>query len=456
MPTAALREEKKAYAAPSSVQCAAATEGYTAISSNRTLYVFNRDNGGVWQEYSHSETIRQMTFGEDGELYFRDERKNLYKLYADQLEEGSVAEDTQIDCTNVFFGNGALCYADYLNPYTSVFAGADRQFSGFYRDFAFDGDRLYALNDAYELYRLDLTTTQTELIATLPNDSAGLTIAGATAYAAANGTLYGYDLTTGQQVLSEAGAHTALWARGDTVYTLQNGEAYRYTPTDGLEVAGEEFALPHVKAIPTDGLQAAIENGQAAFSVVTTKENSLLVEVDLDQTAPYRGNERRGSITALKLGETGTYSLLAYRKSVDEEYKTYLVASNRLTDANGRTGYTEEGVGYTTNEVTLYRYPHLGYGGKTRVPRGAQITLVGEVKGLECAYYEIRYGNERGFLPKAYVGLEEGIPPTPEKTVVGERETNADGIWRLAYILLGVGAICILVDILILRKPRED
>ena len=38
----------------------------------------------------------------------------------------------------------------------------------------------------------------------------------------------------------------------------------------------------------------------------------------------------------------------------------------------------------------------------------------------------------------------------------GETENDTDRIWRLVYILLGLGVIGILVDVLLLRKPKQD
>ncbi len=455
LPAAGLRAEKRAHAATSTV-CAAATEGYAAISSDSTLYVYNRDNGGVWQEYVHSEGIAQMTFGEGDALYFRDERKNLYKLRADELEEGSAAEDTQIDCTNVFFGNGTLCHADYLNPDTSIFTDVETRFSGFYRAFAFDDEVLYALNDTYTLCRLNLSTKQTEVVADFPDGSANLTIVGATAYATANGGLFCYDLTNDESV-THAGSYVALYAIGNQIHALQNGDIYAYTKGDASPTKIEKSALPPLmQDIPTDGLKAGIESGQAAHSIVTVVENSLLMEIDLDQTSAYKRNFRTPQITALKIGQTGSFDLLAYRKSVNEEYKTYLVAHNRTTETENERALPQGQAGYITNEVKLYPYPHLGYASAEALPRGEKVTLLSEVTGLDCAYYKVSFGERTGYIPKAYVSLEAGVLPAPESTILGDEEKNGDGIWRLVYILLGAGAICILVDYLILRKPSED
>ena len=96
----------------------------------------------------------------------------------------------------------------------------------------------------------------------------------------------------------------------------------------------------------------------------------------------------------------------------------------------------------------------------TELPRGAEITLLGEIHQLERTYYEIAYVDENGvtqtgFIPTSYVNQFDGTDPLTQTTVYGEAEDDTDSIGRLIYILLGFGAIGILLDFLLLKKPKE-
>ena len=91
---------------------------------------------------------------------------------------------------------------------------------------------------------------------------------------------------------------------------------------------------------------------------------------------------------------------------------------------------------------------------------GAKVTLLGEVTKLKRTYYEIAYTTENGevktgFVPKAYVNLFDGTSPTAQTVTYGETADDSDSVWRFAYIILGFGAIGILVDFLLLKKPKE-
>ena len=94
------------------------------------------------------------------------------------------------------------------------------------------------------------------------------------------------------------------------------------------------------------------------------------------------------------------------------------------------------------------------------IPRGALVTLTGEIDKLDHPYYRINYVDENGktqtgYIPKSYVTPVSGST-APETDVYGGEGNNADDIWRMVYIILGFGAICILVDFLLLRKPKTD
>ena len=230
------------------------------------------------------------------------------------------------------------------------------------------------------------------------------------------------------------------------------------TVTDGL-------TLPTVKNIPTEGIAENIfGDTPAQFTVVQTSSNSFLVEVDgsklqdgeatFSYLSSYRSTQ---AITALKIGETATYAVLCYRENKASAYKTVLIEKHRQAPLDGCT--TTEGypkTGYLTNHSKAYKFPCMGLPALGEFEKNTQVTLVGELKGLDCEYYIVAYGEQTAYVPKSHVVFFDGTPPITESITVGNPEKNEDAMWRLAYLILGSAAICILVDTLVLRKKDND
>lgn len=230
--------------------------------------------------------------------------------------------------------------------------------------------------------------------------------------------------------------------------------------------------LPTVKTIKVNGADEKIfENASAEFTVVQTSENALLVEFDLQTLGgaehfPYVGLERGGSQkTALKIGETDKYYLLAEYDQSANAYRTYLALISSCTplDADDyRTEYSveEQKTGYITSAITLYKFPYLTELLKSgELERGATVTVLGEIEKLDHAYYHVSYQTENGemktgYIPQAFVTDFSGLPPKSETIEAGETESDLDSVWRLAYLLLGFAAICILTDYLLLKKKK--
>ncbi len=232
------------------------------------------------------------------------------------------------------------------------------------------------------------------------------------------------------------------------------------------------LSLPTVKTIKVNGVDEKIfENANAEFTVVKTSENALLVEFDLQALGgaehfPYlsleRGSEER---TALKIGETERYYLLAEYNQKAGAYKTYLALRSSCTPLNAgdyRTEYSteEQKTGYITSAITLYKFPYLTELLKSgELERGAMVTVLGEINELDHTYYHVAFESENGeiktgYIPQAFVNDFSGLPPKSETIEKGETESDLDSVGRLAYLLLGFAAICILTDYLLLRKKK--
>ena len=248
-----------------------------------------------------------------------------------------------------------------------------------------------------------------------------------------------------------------------------------YALCDGnYVIQTNELALPTVNTIAVNGADERVFSEESAiFSVVQTSENALTVEFDLTALNgadyfPYLALARQeAALTALKIGECGGYNLLAAFDEGTKQYQTFLVLKEfcaEMSTDEYKTDYgqEEQKTGYLTNAIALYKFPYLTElltAGE--LPRDGKITLLGEIRELDHAYFHVAYETENGeiregYVPQAYVTLFDGSPKESELYVVGETESNLDGVWRMAYLLLGFAAICILVDYLILRRNKDE
>ncbi len=436
---------------------------YTAAIGGNALYLFDSEKGGFWQEYTHPQPIVQIAFDGQGSLYFRDAYRNLYTLNATEWTESVTVTDTEIDCGEFFLNGNDLYYASVADGNTLVYAHSTQTslpllFSGEYRDFCFEEGGLYALKED-GLFLLDTTSRQATLLTRFSTPRTQLALHGNQIFTTGGGSLYRYDASEGSDAPLTGDDYTALCSAKEGVYALKGGEAYLVT-AEGSIAQAEDFSKPHVSAIPAEDLKRQVEEG-AEFSVVQTKAQALLIEVDVADTGatlPFVQTLRKAPFTALKIAETKDYALLAYRENLTKDYQNLVVAKNGYEDLGNAYSpdYDKEKIGYATNDISLYQRPHLGLTALSKISRGEEITLLGEVKGLDCEYYKVLYQEKIGYLPKAYVTELNGDAQTPTETIINDRDANADEIWRLAYILLGAAAISILVGFLILRKKKED
>ena len=253
-------------------------------------------------------------------------------------------------------------------------------------------------------------------------------------------------------------------------FGVENTSAY-FLYAGNYVVKSDELQIPVVSPIPVgNAVDCIFGADNQAFSLVTVQEDAILTEFDVTALQgatefPYIAFERCYTpFTALKIGEEAEYSILAAAKDT-MGYKTYLVRTDccvPLAETDYRETYAETGkTGHLTNDISLYKFPYLTeLLTVAKMPRGAKVTLLGEIRQLNRTYYEIAYTAENGevktgFIPTAYVNLFDGTAPTTQTVTYGETEDDTDAVGRLIYILLGLGAIGILIDFLLLKKPKE-
>ncbi|MBQ8322545.1 MAG: hypothetical protein IJX91_01115 [Clostridia bacterium] len=254
-------------------------------------------------------------------------------------------------------------------------------------------------------------------------------------------------------------------------FGIENNDTYLLFDGNYL-VRSSRLKLPTVKNIATEYVDQRIFSTQSTeIEIVKTQKNALFVEFDLSSlqgatTFPYLSyNRSETEKTALKLDETEKYNLIAVFDEAENKYFTYLVLKSACEDLDPsvyRTTYETGKTAYLTNEVSLYKFPYLcELLTAARLPRGAEVKLLGEIGELDHEYYLISYTDENGetktgYIPQSYGVPFDASPAQTEESTYGAAESDKDSVWRMAYLLLGFAAIGILVDYLILRKKKDD
>lgn len=293
-------------------------------------------------------------------------------------------------------------------------------------------------------------------------------------YALIEGKLYKLDGETPTQYgLNDPLVYTASAQTTVTAFTFGIEENKTYVLyAENYMAQTALLNLPTVKTIAVNGADESIfAKESATFSVVQTQPDALTVYFDINALEgatefPYLSFERRAMpFTALKIGETEKHNALAIFNEETHEYQTCLVLKtqcNELPAEEYRSDYDSEKTGYLTNAVFLYKFPYLNsLLTASRLNADMQITLLGEIDKLDHPYYHVAYVDENGvrqtgFIPKAYVTDFSATTPIPEQLTYGSLTSNNDSIFRLVYLILGTAVICILVDILILKKRKND
>ena len=340
---------------------------------------------------------------------------------------------------------------------------------------------LYVAYDNAAVYRF----TETELAATdgngekildglLEPDKLFLDYA-TNLYALSNGVLQKYTPSADGYVSALSFSPDYGLVKDDAPYLLsfafgvEENAAYLLYDGDYL-VKTDELALPTVTPVPVGNANALFDKTTATYAVTMISKGAILIEFDLAAlpTAthfPYVAFERcEEDTTALYMGVESGYAILAVSQERTGDYKTYLVLEEdctALSVTDYKTTYAAPVKGYLTNNVSLFKYPYLTeLVTLADLTRGEKVTIVGEIAKLDHGYYEIAYttdaGEQTGYVPKAFVALFDGSSPIPETNTYGNTEADGDAVWRFAYLMLGLGAIGILIDVLLLRKHKTD
>ncbi len=292
-----------------------------------------------------------------------------------------------------------------------------------------------------------------------------------------DGNIYALEKNTITKIGGETHDFTTPYVYTDSVNLLSFAFGVEENSTyllykENYLVKTTALDLPTVKNIPVLSTDDEIFSRESAnVELVRTKPNALAVEFEIStlqgaEHFPYLSYSRWNEpVTALKLGETDVYNVVAVYNESARKYTTHLLlksACDLLPTEEYRTDYASAQVGWISSGVTLYKFPYLTQLlTVTDVPRGAKVEVLGEINQLDYPYYYVGYTDESGvahygYVPQAYVAHFDGKPPQSSQSTLGTTKSDKDDIFRFTYLLLGVGAICILVDYLLLRKKPRD
>lgn len=215
----------------------------------------------------------------------------------------------------------------------------------------------------------------------------------------------------------------------DFAFGYESGTVYFLY--DDYILTTEAVDLPHLGALETGNAYETIYEERAGAddvaAVVTLGENAVLLRFELNELTedaeyfPYLGYAREQTGTnALVLGKTDIHGLAYYIVSVFDPttrtYTTGLVLQSACT-AIDQEEYTSvpdrftDGVGYVTNNVSLYKYPYLTGNLKlTALEKNTLVTVIRELSlgdALDYDYYFVSWSDGTqtlyGYVPKNFV-----------------------------------------------------
>ena len=438
------------------MQSLTATENTVLVTTEHTAYLYDLENGLFLEKFEFGEQKLTGAVGVYGKYYFTTNANAYYFAEKTSTNETDFTWSLSTPVTKSGASPTHLATDVYGYLYVARAGNLYKYDETGFLEKENAGELLYPIPATTKKISVDYNglayaqTTDNAILVCSANGFPALTIPSAPVYSHA------------EQALTAI----AFGVEDSAPYYLFNGNYILQSNT---------FEVPTVKTIAVNGLaEKVFETASAEFSVVKTDSNALLVEIDFNSLKgstyfPYLSYERsKTERTALNLGtvQNGekTHRLLAEYDQAKNKYRTYLVLDAQcetLAESDYMTTFdaTTPQYGYTTNSVHLYKFPYLtSLMTVTELDKNAKVLLLGEITQLDHDYYLVSIqtadGEKTGYIPKAYVTDYDGSTPVPNDHLLGGEPADTDMIWRLAYIVCGLLAICVLADYLILRKRK--
>ena len=474
---------------------------YIADNGNNRISVYDTANNSFKDSFNADLPPSFLVSGETELLIANEQKAILYSLKAETFGEqlalfedfnGNVAGVSEVYGTYYVVTENNFFYALQAGENGWTRTGVKHNSTRYPKLLASDAYGLLYVVSGTGVYRftetqfLDPAENGEELCNSLPTNVSQFAVDySQNFYALSDGNFYKYLTPQTANGLYEQTAVdlSATYVYGgaeyvpqitDFTFGIERNAAYLLCDGNYL-VQTDVLQLPTVKSIPVSGVDEKIfANEPAEFKAVTAEKNTLLVEIDLNalqgaSVFPYVAYSRTNkSTSALKIGETPQYDLLAIFIESEQQYRTYLALKGVCTELENKTylteyAETEQKTGYLTNALPLYKFPYMNtlLVAKETLSRETEITLLGEVTQLDREYYRVGWidetGNvQTGYIPKAYVTSFDGAPPKTQEYLQGKEKSDSDEVWRLGYLILGFAAICVLTDYLLLRNKKEE
>lgn len=200
-----------------------------------------------------------------------------------------------------------------------------------------------------------------------------------------------------------------------------------YILSDGF-IVKKDIGISTFKNIKADGLYSSLyENSPTSDNlIVDVKKGSIVVNLDIKKvdsttaTLPYISYSKlENDVTATVLSKIDAGYIVALYQYVPaqnssqlpkHEYHVFLVCANNVVEPiiNNQYYQEEQGVGYLSSAVNLYRRPLMSDFSKIqKVERNSKVTIKGKISlseyTLDSDYFFIEINGELGFIPASFI-----------------------------------------------------
>lgn len=242
------------------------------------------------------------------------------------------------------------------------------------------------------------------------------------------GNVYGM---SGNNLFSSSGDYTALNC-SDSVYASESAPIKTvvgfssnrvYILYRNYVLYTDILSIPALNNIPSQNVSSGIfGSADTTLQVLNVKAGSILIAFDLDSLKgstvfPYLNYDRTTEDKqCVKLGETDNYYVVSVFDNDTKKYTASIVLKSSCESVDSSYLFTEatgfeNGQGYASNDVALFRYPFLSESlSIVTIEKGSAVNVFGTVtlnEGADYRYYyvgvETKDASYMGYVPVSYI-----------------------------------------------------